>query len=71
MSMYYSFAPVLESTAAENTSAFPDAPQFDESTAPSRSRFVAAALLRRAARLELALAARLERRPSGDRLATA
>ena len=71
MSMYYSFAPVLESTAAENTSAFPQAPQREESTVPARSRFVAAALLRRAARLELALAARLERRPSGRRLASA
>ena len=37
---------------------------------PARSRFVAAALLRRAASLELALAARLERRPSGRHLAT-
>ena len=71
MSMYLTYAPVLESTAAENTSAFPEAPQYQESPAPSRSRFVAAALLRRAARLELALAARLERRPSGRRLATA
>jgi hypothetical protein len=71
MSMYYSFAPVLKSTAVENTSAFPDAPRYEESTIPSRSRFAAAALLRRAARLELALAARLEQRPSGRRLATA
>jgi hypothetical protein len=71
MSIYYSFAPVLLSTAVENTSAFPEAPQRQESTAPARPRFVAAAILRRAASLELAVAARLERRPSGRHLAAA
>lgn len=71
MSIYLSYAPVLEHTATENTSAFPDAPQREAITRPDPSRFVAAALLRRAARLGLAAAARLERRPSGRRLATA
>ncbi len=71
MSMFISLAPVLERTAAENTSAFPDAPQREAVTRPARSRFLAAALLRRAARLELAAAARLERGLSGRRLATA
>ncbi len=69
MSAYLSYAPILERTAAENTSAYPDAPQVSE-VAASRPRFVLAALLRRAASLELALAARLDHRPA-RRLATA
>ncbi|HEY3409861.1 MAG TPA: hypothetical protein VGK53_16960 [Propionicimonas sp.] len=64
MSMFISHAPVLEHTSTENTSAFPDAPQREAVTRPARSRFLAAAILRRTARLELAVAARLERRPS-------
>jgi hypothetical protein len=71
MSAYLSLAPIIERTAAENTSAFPEAPQVITEAAPSRPRFAMAALLRRAASLELALAARLERRPSGRRLAAA
>jgi hypothetical protein len=71
MSMFISYAPVLERTATENTSAFPDAPQREDITRPARTRFLAAAFLRRTARLELAAAARLERRPSGRHLATA
>ena len=71
MSMFISLAPVLEHTVTQNTSAFPDAPQREAITRPARTRFFAAALLRRAARIELAAAARLERRPSGRRLVTA
>ena len=71
MSMFISYAPVLEHTATENTSGFPAAPQWEDAVRPARTRFFAAALLRRAARIELAAAARLERRPSGRRLATA
>ena len=70
MSMFISHAPVLEHTATENTSAFPDAPQREAVVRPARSRFFVAALLRRAARIELAAAARLER-PDPSRLATA
>ncbi len=70
MSMFISLAPVLERTTTENTSAFPDAPQREPITVVTRSRFAAAALLRRAARLELAAASRLER-PVHRRLATA
>ncbi|MCA0296243.1 MAG: hypothetical protein LCH96_13235 [Actinobacteria bacterium] len=63
MSAYVSFAPILERTAVENTSAFPEAPQVVEA-ATARPRTALAALLRRTADLELALAARLERRPA-------
>ncbi len=69
MSAYVSYAPILERTAAENTSARPDAPVILE-VATSRPRFALAAMLRRAASVELALAARLEQRPA-RRLATA
>lgn len=69
MSAFISYAPVLEHTAAENTSAFPDAPQFATASRPVRTRLAAAAVLRRTAALELAVAARLERRAKG-RLAT-
>ncbi|HEY3338640.1 MAG TPA: hypothetical protein VGK18_09065 [Propionicimonas sp.] len=70
MSMFISHAPVLEHTATENTSAFPDAPQWEASTRPARSRHLVAAFLRRTASLELAVAARLER-PVRRRLAAA
>ena len=70
MSMFISLAPVLEYTATQNTSAFPDAPQREAMTRPARSRFVAAALLRRTANVQLAVAARLER-PVHRRLAAA
>jgi hypothetical protein len=70
MSMFISYAPVLEHTATENTSAFPDAPQREALIRPARSRFLAAAILRLTARLELAAAAWLER-PVRRRLATA
>ncbi len=70
MSTYLSYAPVLESTAVENTSAFPDSPQVEAVVRPGRARVLAAGVLRRAARLELAAAARLER-PVRRRLATA
>lgn len=70
MSAYLSYALVLERTATENTSAFPEAPQREPVTVVTRCRFAAAALLRRAARLELAAASRLER-PVHRRLATA
>jgi hypothetical protein len=62
MSMYLSLAPIIERTAVENRSAFPDAPQRPEIARPVRTSLVAAALLRRAAAVELAVAARLERR---------
>jgi hypothetical protein len=71
MSMFITYAPVLEHTATENTSAFPDAPQREAVIRPARSRFLVAAILRRTASLQLAAAARLERRPSGRRLAAA
>jgi hypothetical protein len=70
MSMFISYAPVLEHTASENTSAFPDAPPREAIIRPARSRFLVAAILRRTASLQLAAAAWLER-PSGRRLATA
>ncbi|HEX5336678.1 MAG TPA: hypothetical protein VFW55_12400 [Propionicimonas sp.] len=70
MSMFITYAPVLERTATENTSAFPDAPQREVVTRPARSRFLAAAILRRTASLQLAAAARLER-PVRRHLATA
>lgn len=62
MSMYISYAPSIEHTAAENRSAFPDAPQVLDAERPARSRHLAAGLLRRLAALELAFAARLDRR---------
>ncbi len=62
MSSFISYAPVIQRTAAENRSAFPDAPQRPEIPRPARTRLATAALLRRAAALELAIAARLERR---------
>ena len=71
MSMFITYAPVLEHTATENTSAFPDAPQREAVLRPARSRFLVAAVLRRAARLQLTAAARLEQGPSGRRLAAA
>ena len=61
MSMYLSFVPFIERTAAENRSAFPDAPECAEIVRPERTRRVAAALLRWTAARELAVAARLER----------
>jgi hypothetical protein len=70
MSMFITYAPVLEHAATENTSAFPEAPQREAVIRPARSRFLVAAVLRRTARLELAAAARLER-PVRRRLATA
>lgn len=70
MSTYISYAPVLEHTALENTSAFPDAPQLEAPLRSARTRSLAAGLLRRTARLELAAAARLER-PVRRSLATA
>jgi hypothetical protein len=70
MSMFISYAPVLERTTTENTSAFPVAPLREATIRPARSRFLVAAILRRTASLQLAAAAWLER-PSGRRLATA
>jgi len=70
MSMFITYAPVLEHTATENTSAFPDAPQREAVTRPARSRFLVAAILRRTASLQLAAAARLER-PVRQHLAAA
>jgi hypothetical protein len=70
MSAYLSYAPSIQATEVENTSAFPEAPQVEAPTVSTRSRFLAAAILRRTARLELAAAARLER-PARQRLATA
>ena len=70
MSMFISYATVLEHTATEHTSAFPDAPQREAVIRTARSRFLVAAILRRTASLQLAAAAWLER-PSGRRLATA
>ncbi|MGV8909061.1 MAG: hypothetical protein ACOH1Y_08760 [Propionicimonas sp.] len=71
MSVYLSYAPSILAAEVHNTSALPDAPQVETRTAPARSRYLAAAILRRTARLELAIAARLEGRPEGRRLATA
>jgi hypothetical protein len=71
MSMFISYTPVLEHTATENTSAFPEAPQREDAIRPARSRHFVAAVLRRTAGLELAMAARLDQRPSGRRLAAA
>jgi hypothetical protein len=62
MSMYLSFVPMIERQAAENASALPDAPQRTEATRPQHARLAAAALLRRVAAAELAVASRLERR---------
>ena len=70
MSMFISYAPVMQRTATENTSAFPDAPQREAVIRTARSRFLVAAILRRTASLQLAAAVWLER-PSGRRLATA
>ncbi|MCC6496704.1 MAG: hypothetical protein IT193_10665 [Propionibacteriaceae bacterium] len=70
MSAYLSYAPTLQMAEAENTSAFPDAPQVEAAVRPGRTRALAAAVLRATARLELAAAARLER-PVRRRLATA
>ena len=61
MSVYLSLAPSIQAARAENTSAFPEAPQVETLTATARSRTLAAALLRRTARIHLAVAARLER----------
>lgn len=61
MSAYLSIAPAIERTAIENTSAFPDAPQAIEVVRPGRVRVATAAVLRRAARVQVAAAARLER----------
>jgi hypothetical protein len=69
MSAYFSYAPVIERTAVENRSAFPDAPQRPELPRPARVRLTAANLLRRAAARELAIAARLERRAAHRPLA--
>lgn len=70
MSVYLSYAPSILATEAQNTSALPDAPQVETPTATARSRYLVAAILRRMARLELAVAARLER-PAHRRLAAA
>lgn len=70
MSTYLSHAPMIQALEAENRSAFPDAPQL-AGTGTSGPRSAVAALLRRAAEAELALAARLERRPAPRRLAAA
>jgi hypothetical protein len=69
MFTFISYAPVLERTAAENSSAFADAPQRPETVRAPRTRLVTAALLRRTASLELAVARRLEGRARA-RLAT-
>lgn len=69
MSVYLSMSPAIERTVAENASAFPKAPQVLEVARPGRLRTAAATLLRRAARIQVAAAARLER-PIG-RVATA
>ena len=61
MSVYLSMSPALERTAAENTSAFPTAPQLVAPARPGRVRLSVAAVLRRAARVQVAAAARLER----------
>jgi hypothetical protein len=68
MSVYLSFAPIIERTAAENRSALPEAPQLQPE--PRRTRATAAAVLRRTAQVQLRLAARLEQ-PAARRLATA
>ncbi len=70
MSMYLSYAPIIEHTAAEN-SLGGETGQTTMVVRARRPRFAMAALLRRVAAVELALAARLERRSSGRRLATA
>ena len=70
MSLYLSYAPSIHAAEVENTSAFPQAPQVETPTVTARSRTLAAALLRRTARLQLAVAARLER-PVHRRLAAA
>lgn len=62
MSMYLSFVPMIERQAAENASALPEAPQLVEVTRPTRTRLATAAVLRRVAAFELAVAARLDRR---------
>jgi hypothetical protein len=69
MFTFFSYAPVLEHTAAENRSAFPDAPQRPDTVRAPRARLATAAVLRRAAALQLTVARRLERRERG-RLAT-
>lgn len=69
MFTFISYAPVLERTAAENSSAFPAAPQRLETVRAPRTRLAAAALLRRAASRQLAVARRLEGRAQA-RLAT-
>ncbi len=70
MSAYISLAPIIERTAEENSSALPAAPQLDEPVTFGRTRSLAAGLLRGAARLQLRVAARLER-PVRHRLAAA
>ena len=70
MSVYLSYAPSILATEVENASALPDAPLVEPPTVPARSRFLVAAILRRMARLELAVAARLER-PARHHLAAA
>lgn len=71
MSVYLSYAPSILATEVENTSALPDAPLVETPTVPARSRFLVAAILRRMARVELAVAARLERPEHPRRLAAA
>lgn len=71
MSAYLSYAPVLEHTAAENSLSNTAVSEAPYAARPARTRFFAAAVLRRLARLELAAATRLEGRPSRRRLATA
>ena len=61
MSMYLSVSPGIERAAAENTSAFPAAPQVAEAVRSPRLRVATAALLRRVAHAQFAAAARLER----------
>jgi len=70
MSAFMSIAPIIERTAAENSLA-EQAGRTTRVVGARRPRFAMAALLRRAAAIELGLAARLERRPSGRHLATA
>jgi hypothetical protein len=71
MSTYLTYAPVLEHLAAENSLSIAEVPEARGAVRPARTRLFAAAVLRRLAQLELAAAARLERRPSGRHLATA
>jgi hypothetical protein len=61
MSVYLSMSPAIERAAVENTSAFPQAPQVLEVDRPGRLRMGTAAVLRHAARLQVAAAVRLER----------